>query len=160
MDRDLSDFRARAEPLVHFKVGDAQRCWKILAGLIQKRASQIYERRAETAEEGTELWKLAESQIEKPLCCGILKLSAGWLLSFNAAELGTTDIELCVEPRRLVLLGTNPSIGGTGSSDPVVRVLNLPGAVDPESFQVRQEGPILDIELRAAAPGEQPRAAA
>ncbi len=155
MQNETTNFGARAGPAVHVSIGKKEECWKTLAALIQKHASAIYQRRAETAEQGAELWKLAESQIEQPLCCGILNLTGGWLLSFNAAELGTTDIEVCVEPRRLILLGTNPSIGGTGASDPVVRVLRLPDAVDPSSLKVRQEGPILDIELRAAVGGQQ-----
>jgi hypothetical protein len=153
MKNEGTNSRARAEPLLHVSIGKKEECWKRLASLIQKRAAAIYQRRAGTYEEGTEVWKLAESQVEKPLCCGILKLAGGWLFSFNAAELGATDIKVYVEPRRLVLCGTNPSLGGTGVSEPVVRVLRLPGAVDPDSVKIRLEGPILDVELRAAVSG-------
>lgn len=155
MKDDRTNSRAREEPALHVTIGKTEECWKTLASLIQKRAATIYQRRTGTAEEGMELWKLAESQIEKPLCCGILKLAGGWLFSFNAADLGTTDIKVFVEPRRLVLCGANPSIGGTGAGEPVVRVLRLPGAVDPASLKIRQEGPILDVELRAAAPARE-----
>ncbi|HVB86583.1 MAG TPA: hypothetical protein VNK23_07965 [Candidatus Dormibacteraeota bacterium] len=143
--------RTQAYPVLHVEIGGREECWKTLAALIQKRASAIFQRRAESAEEGTELWKLAESQIERPLCCGMLKLTGGWLVSFNSAELGTTDVQVCAEPLRLVFFGRNASIGGTGITDPVVRVLRLPEAIDPSSLKVRQEGPILDIELRSAA---------
>ena len=159
MQNDSGFLRGRADPSLHVRVGNREECWKTLAALIQKRASAIYQRRAETADEGTELWKLAESQVEKPLCCGILKLTSGWLVSFNAAELATTDVEVCAEPHRLVLLGRNPSIGGTGAIDPVVRVLRLPEAVDPSSLKVRQQGPILDIELHSAVAPAQAYAA-
>jgi len=149
----------RAAPSLHVRIGDREDCWKTLAALIQKRADAIFQRRAQAAEEGAELWKLAESQIERPLCCGILKLTGGWLVSVNAGELGTTDLEICAEPHRLILLGRNPSIGGTGSSDPVVRVLRLQEAIEPSSLKVRQEGPILDIEVHSAAVPAQPEAA-
>lgn len=159
MESKETNSRARAEPRLHVTIGKSEECWKTLASLIQKRAAAIYQRRSHTAEEGLDLWKLAESQIEKPLCCGILRLTGGWLFSFNAADLGTTDIKVFVEPSRLVLCGTNPSIGGTGPSEPVVRVLRLPGTVDPASVKIRQEGPIFDIELRAAASARKEAAA-
>lgn len=152
--------RARAQPEICIKIGKKEECWKTLSTLIAKRASAIHERRAGTAEEGIELWKLAESQVEKPLCCGILKLTGGWLISFNSVEMGASELEICAEPRRLILLGRNPKIGGVGSQEPVVRVLRLPEEVDPASVKVIQEGPILDIELRAAATAKQAHAAA
>lgn len=159
MYNETTSLPTRAAPSLHVKIGNREECWKTLAALIQKRACAIFQRRAEAAEEGTELWKLAESQIERPLCCGVLKLTGGWLVSFNAAELGTTDVEVCAEPHRLVFFGRNASIAGTGISDPVVRVLRLPEAIDPSSLNVRQEGPILDIELHSAVAPTQAHAA-
>jgi hypothetical protein len=141
---------ARIGQGLQIKIGNQQDCWKTLAALIAKRASAIYHRRAETREDGTEAWQLAQAQVERPLCCGILKLTGGCLISFNSAELGTSEIEVCVEPRRLVLLGRN-SIGGSGAKDAVVRVLKLPNEVDPSTVTVTREGPIVDIELRNAA---------
>jgi hypothetical protein len=134
---------------VHIKIGTAEECWKTLAALIAKRASAIYNRRAEAHEEGMEIWQLAQAQIERPLCCGILKLTGGWLISFNSAELGTSEIEVCVEPHRLVLLGRN-SVGGSGAKDPVVRVVKLTSEVDPSRVTFTREGPIIDIELHNA----------
>jgi HSP20 family molecular chaperone IbpA len=146
-------------PDIHIKIGASEECWKTLADLIAKRARAIFQRRSATAEEGTELWKLAESQIEKPLCCGILKLDDGWLITLNSAEMAASEIEICVEPRRLVLLGRN-RLGGTGESDAAVRVLRLPNEVDPASMSFKQEGPILDIELRNSKPREEALASA
>lgn len=131
---------------VQIRIGTEPDCWKALAALVAKRASAIYKRRAETHEEGSEMWQLAQTQIEQPLCCGMLKLSGGWLISFNAAELGTSEIEICVEPHRLVLLGRN-SVGGAGEKDAVVRVVKLPDAVDPSRVTTTREGPIIDVEL-------------
>jgi hypothetical protein len=145
-------------PGIQIKIGKPEECWKTLASLICRRACAIYERRATTREEGPEIWHLAESQIERPLCCGMLKLNRGWQISFDAAEMGTTEIDVCVEPRRLILLGKK-SIGGTGATDSVVRVLKLPNEVDPGTVSMRREGPIIDIELQDAEPGQH-RAAA
>jgi len=160
MQNETALLRTRAGPGVHAQIGNREECWKTLAALIQKRTCAIYQRRAETAEEGDELWNLAASQIERPLCCGMLKLDKGWLVSFSTAEIGTTNIEICAESRRLIVLGRNASVGGTGISDPVVRVLKLPDAIDPSSLKIRQEGPILDIELRSAADEKPARTAA
>jgi HSP20 family molecular chaperone IbpA len=139
---------------IQIRIGASEECWKTLAKLIAKRAGAIYQRRSATAEEGMDLWELAESQVEKPLCCGILKLDDGCLITLNSAEMGTSEIELCAEPRRLILLGRN-RMGGTGKSDAVVRVLRLPDEVDPGSLTFRQEGAILDIELRNSKPREE-----
>ncbi len=137
---------ARAEQGVKVRIGSAEDCWKTLAALIAKRVSSIYNRRTEIQEEGTEAWQLAQAQIERPLPCGMLKLTGGWLISFNSAELGTSEIELCVEPRRLVLLGRS-FVGGSGAKDTIVRVVKLPGEVDPSRVTFTREGPIIDIEL-------------
>lgn len=139
---------APAESL-HIRIGSQQDCWKTLAALIDKRAAAIYARRAETHEDGTDPWQLAQTQIERPLSCGILKLTGGWLISFNSAELGTSEIELCVEPHRLVLVGRN-FVGGSGAIEPVVRVVKVPNEVDTSRVTFTREGPIIDVELRDA----------
>jgi hypothetical protein len=141
----------RASEGIQVKIGCAEDCWKTLAALIAKRAAAIYNRRVGTQEEGTEIWQLAQAQIERPLSCGILKLTRGLLISFNSADLGTPEIEVCVEPRRLVLLGRNSCMGGSGAKDAAVRVLKLPNEVDPSRVTLTREGPIIDIELHDAA---------
>jgi hypothetical protein len=150
---------APAGASVLIKIEKPENCWKLLADLIAKRAAAIRQRRAETREDGTEIWRLAEAQVERPLCCGMLKLTEGWLVSFDSAEMGTAEIDVCVEPHRLVLLGRSPSIGGVGCKDCVVRVLKLPNEVNPANVTVRHEGPIVDIELKDATRGPFPVAA-
>ena len=146
---------------IQIEVGNVQECWILLSVLIAKRAHAIFGRRAAAREEGPEIWQLAESQIEKPLCCGLLRLTGGWLISFNSAEMASTRIKICAEPRRLILLGTNPPTGATGAKDTAVRVLKLPNEVDPESLSFRAHGPVIDVELhdRVSAQGRAAAAA-
>ncbi len=141
---------APATAAVQVKILEPENCWKILAALIAKRAEAIFQRRAETREEGPEVWQLAQAQVELPLCCGVLRLQNGWLISFNSAQIGTGEIDVCVEPNRLVLLGRPPSIGAAPCNDCVVRVLKLPSEADPSKICVRREGPIIDLELHDA----------
>lgn len=136
-------------PGAQVRIATQQDCWKALAALIDKRAAAIYDRRRETHDEGPDPWQLAQAQVEQPLSCGILKLTGGWLISFNSAELGASEIEFCVEPRRLVLFGRN-YLGGSGRKDVVVRVVKLPNEVDTSRATFTREGPIIDIELRNA----------
>jgi hypothetical protein len=159
MDQVAQTAGLPADPAIHITIGKAQDCWKTLAALISQRACAICRLRAETGEEGSDVWALAERQIEKPLCCGMLKLTGGWLVSLDSAEMASTEIEVCAEPHRLILLGRTPSIGSTGARNPVVRVLKLSNEVNPESLAIRREGPIIDIELHDAVPNR-PRAAA
>jgi hypothetical protein len=141
---------ATSTEAVQVKILEPGDCWKTLATLIAKRAEAIFQRRAETREEGAEAWQLAQAQVERPLCSGVLRLQNGWLISFNSAQIGTGEIDVCVEPKRLVLLGRTPSIGAAPCKDCVVRVLKLPSDVDPTKVCIRREGPIIDLELQDA----------
>jgi len=139
---------------IQIEVGNVQECWKLLAALVAKRAHAIFGRRAAAREEGPEIWQLAESQIEKPLCCGLLRLTGGWLISFNSAEMACAQIKVCAEPRRLIILGTNPPTGAAGAKDAAVRVLKLPNEVDPKSLSFRAHGPVIDVELHDRLPAQ------
>jgi hypothetical protein len=148
MEKNIESMCARADPPVEVTIGKAEDCWKSLAALIAKRADAIYRRRASAGEEGPEIWKLAEAQIEKPLCCGMLRLDHGWLISLNSANLGSGQIEICAEPHRLIVLGRKQARASTGVNEVAVRVLKLPNEVSPEPVKIRQHGPIIDVELR------------
>lgn len=136
---------------IRVKLEKPEDCWSILAGLIARRAAAIRHRRTDAGEEGTEIWQLAEAQTEQTLCCGMLKLTGGWLVSFNAAEMGAAEIDLCVEPHRMVLLGHGSSVGVAGDIDYRVRVVKFPNQVDPQNVTIRRQGPIVDVELKDAA---------
>ena len=136
---------------VQVKIRDPRDCWRTLAALIAKRANEIHLRRAETGEDGLDAWQLAQLQIEKPLCCGVLRLTGGWLVSFNSGELASGNIEICAEPHRLIVIGTNPPTGGAGTKFPIVRILKLPSEIDSRSVSVRCQGPIVDVEMRDCA---------
>jgi hypothetical protein len=141
----------KADCSVQVKIGDPRDCWRTLAALIAKKADEIYLRRAETGEEGLDAWQLAQLQIEKPLCCGLLRLTRGWLISFSSGELASAEIEICPEPNRLIIISRNPPTGAAGGKCPAVRVLKLPNEINSQSVSVRCQGPIIDVELRDRA---------
>lgn len=151
MDPTLQATPSKADCSVQVKIGDPRDCWRTLAASIAKQANGIYLRRAETGEEGLDVRQLAQLQVEKPLCCGLLRLTGGWLISFYSGGLASGKIEIFAEPQRLIVIGRNSPTGGAGAKFPVIRVLKLPNEIDPQSVNVKCQGPIIDVELRDRA---------
>jgi hypothetical protein len=56
------------------------------------------------------------------------------------------EIDACVEPHRVILVGTKCSASGEGVG--AVRVLPLKDEIDPTTAKLRQNGPYVEIEIR------------
>lgn len=150
MRNDPAAVDHRGEHTISVKIMSPAECCKIVAALIAKHASEINRRRAGILADGTDAWQLAQSEIEDPLSCGILKKDDGCLVTLDSSSIGTSEIEVCAEPRRLILLGWHKATDRQDKRDPAVRVLTLPDEVKPSSMSIRQQGPILDTELHTA----------
>jgi hypothetical protein len=58
------------------------------------------------------------------------------------------EIEACVEPHRLILVGKKGPGSGSAKDASVYRVLPLSEEFDPSSVKLRQNGSLLEIEIR------------
>lgn len=60
-------------PATNVRIGDATECRKAISNAVAKRAYEIYERSRRQPGCDRKNWSLAESEILKPLSCGVLK---------------------------------------------------------------------------------------
>jgi hypothetical protein len=128
------------------RIGDATECRKAISDAVAKRAYEIYERSGRQPGCDRKNWFLAESEILKSLSCGVLKSKDGVNVSICRSSLSAKDIEVCVEPHRLIVMGhadSDSMIGATAT----YRVLSLADEIEPSSAKLRAHGRLLEIKL-------------
>ena len=128
------------------KIGDATECSKAISDAIAKRAYEIYECSGRQPGSDRKNWFLAESEIIKPLSCGLLKSKEGITVSMCHSSLNAKDIEVCVEPHRLIVMvhaDSNSTIGPAAT----YRVLSLADEIEPSSVKLKAQGSLLEIKL-------------
>jgi HSP20 family molecular chaperone IbpA len=126
---------------------------------IARRAYEIFVSRG--AEYGHELkdWRQAESELIKPLCCGLM--SAGENLWVEADptvfEPGSIEIwaaarniTICGKPSRSDINTHKAQTAPNWSLEMIFRVLDLPLEIDPSGVTAKFRGPSLEILLRKA----------
>lgn len=145
---------SREARATNVRIGDANECRKAISNAVAKRAYEIYERSGRQPGCDRKNWSLAESEILKPLSCGVLKSEDGVNVSICRSSLSAKDIEVCVEPHRLIVMGHADSdftIGPTAT----YRVLSLADEIEPSSVKLRAHGRLLEIKLSKAGASKQ-----
>lgn len=128
-------------------IGNAANCRKAISEAIAKRAYEIYQDQGCRPGQDREDWQVAESELIQPLNCLVLKSNDEITISSFCTVLGTKnidEIEACVEPHSLILVGKKRSDVGA------VRTLPLKHEFDPTSAKLRQNGPYIEIEIHKA----------
>jgi hypothetical protein len=131
------------------RLGNAASCRKAISEAIAKRAYEIYENRGCRPGQDRNNWRVAESELVQPLPCMVLKSNDEITISSFSSVLGLkeiNEIDACVEPHRVILVGTKCSASGEGVG--AVRVLPLKDEIDPTTAKLRQNGPYVEIEIR------------
>jgi Protein of unknown function (DUF2934) len=133
------------------KLGNARDYREAISEAIKKRAYEIYQRQGCRPGRDKENWRLAEREILPPLTCGILKSKGNVIVGFPDSVFGAEEIEkveICVEPHRLIVVGTRRLGAISGENTNFYRVLSLKEEFDPNSATLRQNGSSLEIEVR------------
>jgi hypothetical protein len=141
----------RGRRTANVKIGNTAARLKEISAAIAKRAYEIYERQGRRSGCDRENWLLAEREILQPLCCGVLESEDRIIISLFCSALGTDEveeIELCIEPHRLIIAGKKGPSAVLDKDDRVYRVLPLAEEFDLSSVKLRQHGPQLEIEIR------------
>jgi len=142
------------ESATNVRIGNATECRKAISDAVAKRAYEIYERSGRQPGFDRKNWSLAESEILKPLSCGVLKSKDGVNVSICRSSLSAKDIEVCVEPHRLIVMAHKDSdsvIGRAGT----YQVLSLADEIEPSSVKLRAHGGLLEIKLSKAGANKQ-----
>jgi HSP20 family molecular chaperone IbpA len=128
------------------------------AGIVQDAIAKKVLRNGESLgfEPGHELkdWRQAESEILHPLNCGFLVLDNRVELSLDAASFGEGEIQICVEPRSLMICGKDhtktPEMTSESSDQSVIRTLELPLVIDPSGVTAGFRGRTIEIDFPKA----------
>lgn len=87
---------------------------------IGRRAYEIFESRGSGPGHEREHWVLAESELLRPLCCGMLETDDEVLVGTDASVFKSHEVELCVDPHRLMIIG-EPDAGAEPNGTDVKR---------------------------------------
>ncbi|MGA3294169.1 MAG: Hsp20/alpha crystallin family protein [Candidatus Acidiferrales bacterium] len=121
--------------ILHKRIGDA----------VSMRAYQIFERRGRAAGRDREDWKLAESDVVRPLCCcGVLELDDKVELAADLQEFDLArGIEILAEPHCLTLCGRPPGKAGPE----IFRTVQMPAEVDVARIECDLEEHLLKVRI-------------
>jgi len=142
------------------KLGNTKACLEMLRGAIAKRAYQIY--LGSGCRPGCDCvnWQLAENEVLQPLrCCGILDAKDEAVISILFSGICKNEIEeiqVCVEPHRLVLVGKRELSPTSGEDTAIYRVLPLKDEFDPSSVKLDLKHRNALFELRIHKAGAHP----
>lgn len=118
---------------------------------VTRRAYQLFETHGCSPGHEGEDWKRAESDVVRPLACGLLTEDDKISLSTDISVFEEGSLEVCVEPRRLSLCGRPRTPDGQDGAcalrEFAYGVLDLPVEVDPSQVHARFNGRILEISL-------------
>jgi hypothetical protein len=138
---------------LNVKIGNTSETLKSISAAITKRFSEISQHEPSQPASDRENWKLAENEILQPLAsCGILESKDEAVISIFSSALRAKDLEeidVCVEPHRLILVGKSGSGPGSSKAPVVYRVLPLADEFDPASVKLtsKQHGSLIEIEI-------------
>jgi hypothetical protein len=133
---------------VEAKIGITANCRKAISEAIAKRAFEIYQQQGYRSGQDRYNWRVAESELVQPLPCGVLVSNNEITISVFSSVFMAKDIneiEACVEPHSLILIGKKRSVSGEDVG--AVRILPLKDEFDPTSAKLRQNGPYVEIEI-------------
>ena len=150
MKGQLEMVAPRKDHSVIAKIGNTADCLKSISAAIATRAYEIYQDQGRRLGRDEGNWRLAESEVLQPLCCGILQSKDEIMVSLFCSGMGAKDIrdiEVVVEPHRLILMGKKRSDSEPGKDANVYRVLPLKEEFNPSSVKLWQRGSLLEIEI-------------
>jgi HSP20 family molecular chaperone IbpA len=108
------------------------------------------------SEPGHELkdWREAESEILRALNCGLLVLDNRVEICMDGASFGEGEIQICVEPRHLMICGKDSAKTTEIASKPAdqsgIRTLELPLEIEPSAVAAGFRGRTIEIDLPKA----------
>ncbi len=132
-----------------------------LRDCIARRAFEIFASRGERI--GLELtdWLQAEMEFLHPAYIAISETPASLTVRADVPGFKEKDLEIEVEPRRVAIAGKRVTQNGSHNhkriytethSDVILRVIDLPTAVDPAEVKTAVKDGVLELELQKAEP--------
>ncbi|HEX2711158.1 MAG TPA: Hsp20 family protein [Candidatus Acidoferrales bacterium] len=131
--------------------------------LIARRAQELFEASGSVHGRDIENWARAEREILHAVPLEVQETETGITVLAEAPGFNERDLEVRVEPRRLLIAGkrvgtTERKEGKTVYSErhsqQIFRVVDLPSRIDPEGVKATLSDGLLEISLPKAAAGK------
>jgi HSP20 family molecular chaperone IbpA len=134
---------------------------------IARRAYELFETRNREHGHDWEDWFQAESELLRPVSIAISGSARRLSIRANVLGFAANELKVSLESKRIVIFGKK-EFGGTDAARPatdfcpdlILRMINLPAEVDPDSAVVELESGILKFELSRLAKSAEKAAAA
>jgi len=127
--------------------------------LIARRAFEIFESRGGSPGRDLEDWLRAESELLHPVPVNVTESDGEYIVRAEVPGFCSNDIEINVEPRRLVISGKREAeepdanarlIQAEWRASQILRALHLPSEVTPSEVSTTLNNGILTVELPKA----------
>ena len=132
-----------------------------LRDCIARRAFEIFASREERTGLDLADWLQAEMEFLHPAYIAISESPASLTVRADVPGFKEKDLEIEVEPRRVTIAGKRVTQNGSHTdkriytetrSDVILRVIDLPTAVDPAKFRTAVKDGVLELDLPKAEP--------
>jgi len=129
--------------------------------VLARRAYQIFESKGRKAGRDLEDWLRAETELLHPARVEIASTPQGLRLRAEVAGFRPSDLHVCVEPRRVTIVGerrqaaqrtSGTTIYSERRAERILRFVDLPVAVDPGRATAALRKGVCEIALPRAAP--------
>lgn len=130
---------------------------------IARRAYEIFDGNGRITGRDLADWFQAEQEFLHPLHLEISESPAAITVRAEVPGYKANDLEINVEPHRLTITGTretkqesktNETVYSETCSDQILRVLDLPAAVDPAKVKAMLKNGVLELDMPKATPAE------
>jgi HSP20 family protein len=128
---------------------------------IARRAFEIFENNGRNFGRDVENWLQAESELLHPVPIDVSKCGEDLRVRAEVPGFTVRDLEVSVEPHRVMIVGKREAkeeanetktIYTERPSDQVLRVVDLPEAIDPEKVSASLKDGVLELTMPKAAP--------
>jgi HSP20 family protein len=154
--------RATSVPIVRLSEGDtlAEHMGQMSAA-IARRAYELFEARGFEDGHDWQDWFRAESELLAPVPVKVAETDQELHVRAEVPGFTDKDVEVRVEPRRLIICGKKQqtseqdkgrAVRKVEKSDEFVRVVDLPHEIDPDKVRATLENEMLTITLRKVNP--------
>jgi len=118
---------------------------------IARRAFEIFQRHGSTNGSDLDDWLQAEAELCQSVRVEVTELDDALIVHAAVAACSADDLEVCVEPLRLIITGKRAASGEEASSDQILVVFSLRTAVDPTRVAATLQNDILELVMAKAS---------
>lgn len=117
---------------------------------IARRAFEIFQRHGSSNGSDLDDWLQAEAELCQRVQLEVTELDDALIVHAAIPAFSANELEVCIEPLRLIITGERDAKGDQSSSDQILVVFDLPTPVDPNTAAATLQNEILEIVVAKA----------